>query len=81
MVVGKQVLVKFFQPFRTVIVGSYQGFYTKRVYITDFIYIDCFVYFHTDIRISRNNIGYLKPRQIKGFTRRGASNGMHQKLF
>lgn len=49
MVVGKQVLVKFFQPFRTVIVGSYQGFYTKRVYITDFIYIDCFVYF---IRIS-----------------------------
>ena len=48
MVVGKQVLVKFFQPFRTVIVGSYQGFYTKRVYITDFIYIDCFVF----IRIS-----------------------------
>ena len=74
MVVGKQVLVKFFQPFRTVIVGSYQGFYTKRVYITDFIYIDCFVYFHTDIRISRNNIGYLKPRQIKGFTPFRVSN-------
>jgi len=81
MVVGKQVLVKFFQPFFPVIVSSYQGFNAKRIYITDFIDIDCLVYLHSYIRISRNNIGNLKPRQIKGFTRRGASNGMHQKLF
>ena len=48
MVVGKQVLVKFFQPFFPVIVGSYQGFNAKRVYITDFIYIALFIF----IRIS-----------------------------
>ena len=41
MVVGKQVLVKFFQPFFPVIVSSYQGFNAKRIYITDFIDIDC----------------------------------------
>ncbi len=62
MVVGKQVLVKFFQPFFPVIVSSYQGFNAKRIYITDFIDIDCLVYLHSYIRISRNNIGNLKPK-------------------